>query len=191
MEGLRASAFFHQACRSVERRCRKPCIPKVGGVLAKSTKEFIGSFVMGVSLVGGFYFLLSRSLATCHDDEAALLARVTHDVAAGKPAEAPPVLPEFVAPSSFAGLKRKMALREKLEEERIAQERSLRGEAPVIHQEITQRAKARWNAMLEDIQASCAVMALQYADYREQQIRATVLDSLETKGWVVTSLQPK
>ena len=159
---------------------------------AKSTKEFVGSFVVGVSLVGAFYFLLSRTLASNHEEEAALLAQVTRDISGNKtPSEPQPVLPEFVAPSSFAGLKRKMAMREKLEEERMAQERSLHGESPVIHQELTMRAKQRWNNMLHDLQASCSVMSLQYTQYREQQIKASVLDSLETKGWVVESLVSK
>jgi hypothetical protein len=161
-------------------------------VSAKNTKEFVGSFVVGVSLIGTFYFLLSKSLASSHAEEAELLALATRNVGASAPPSEPqPVLPEFVAPSSFAGLKRKMALKEKLEEERMAQERSLHGKSPVIHQELTMRAKQRWNAMLEDLQSSCAVLSLQYRQYREQQVKASVMDGLEMKGWIVETLTEK
>eukprot|EP00742_Colponemidia_sp_Colp-10_P028647 GILJ01036104.1.p1 GENE.GILJ01036104.1~~GILJ01036104.1.p1 ORF type:complete len:250 (+),score=52.79 GILJ01036104.1:1-750(+) len=166
------------ALNDEQTRARQAIADSKPFITPQMLKSFSFSLAVGASVIAAVHYILSASIADNYDEELAVIRRVTRDTSEADKLPAKPQLPQFVSPSSYSQLKKKME-----EENRIARERFLdaenRKDTPVLHQELWQRAMQAWNNGLSNVEQSGAAASVQFQDWRLKQVKKNLKSILE------------
>ena len=157
-------------------------------ITPRQARNFTFSAVVGVSVIAAVHFILSASIAENYEEELAVLRRVTKDSSAAEALAPKPEIPQFVAPSSYSALKKRMEEEAKISREAFLHDKNVR-EAPVLHQEVSQRLMLGWNAALANVEQSAAAMAVQYHNWRLKQMKKNVRAIVEEQQLTLVELR--